>query len=159
MKNLVEYIEKSANLFPDKVALRYEDETVTYAELRNKAMNIATRPETIDEINADIIESGFDIPVYEYGHLDYGKQSAFIKGIEYPDPNNETDTTEIDGTKYYLLPALLVDLLRLFGIETNTVPVNTEPDIPEMVPTKPENDIPENGNGNTTENGNGNGNG
>lgn len=126
---------------------------------QNKAMNIATRPETVDEINADILESGFDIPVYEYGHLDYGKQSAFIKGIEYPDPNTETDITTIDGTKYYLLPALLVDLFRLYGIEHNTVPVNLDPDVPEMVPTEnttTENDSTENTDKNTenTENGN-----
>ncbi len=42
MKNLVEYIENSAQIFPDKTAIRYEDEGLSYGELREKARKIAS---------------------------------------------------------------------------------------------------------------------
>ena len=42
MKNLVEYIEDSAKAFPEKTALRYEDEQVSYRELRESARKIAS---------------------------------------------------------------------------------------------------------------------
>ena len=41
MKNLVEYIEASYSRFPDKTALRYEEEAVTYKQLRTEARKIA----------------------------------------------------------------------------------------------------------------------
>lgn len=42
MKNLVEYIEKSSVSFPDKVALRYENEVITYSELKSRARKLAS---------------------------------------------------------------------------------------------------------------------
>lgn len=42
MKNLVEYIEDSAKAFPEKTALRYEDEQASYRELRESARKIAS---------------------------------------------------------------------------------------------------------------------
>lgn len=40
MKNLVEYLETSWQRYPEKTALRYEDETESFACLRNKARSI-----------------------------------------------------------------------------------------------------------------------
>ncbi len=51
MKNLVEYIENSARLFPKKAAIRYEEEFVTYSVLREKARKLATALAEIDNGN------------------------------------------------------------------------------------------------------------
>lgn len=42
MKSLIEYLERSADVFPNKTALRYEDEIVTYADLRQRSKKIAS---------------------------------------------------------------------------------------------------------------------
>ena len=78
---------------------------------QNKHMNIATRPETIDEINAD--RTANELTAYTVDSLSYGKQSAFIKEVAYPvfDPENNG----------YQLPVLLAELFALFGVNIPAV--------------------------------------
>ncbi len=50
MKNLTEYIELTSAKYPDKTALRYEDETETYTSLRSKARSIGS---SLISLNSD----------------------------------------------------------------------------------------------------------
>ena len=42
MKNVLEYLNNSANKYPDKIAVIYEDEKITYMDFNNRCKSIGT---------------------------------------------------------------------------------------------------------------------
>lgn len=54
MKNILEYIEKNAEKYPDKTAFSDTEESITYNELMEKAMSIATSFSEIGKRNCPI---------------------------------------------------------------------------------------------------------
>lgn len=90
--------------------------------VQSSHLNIATRP--ADALAIGYTDGGKDgDPVkHEYGYLNYGKQTAFIKSIEYTviDENNPLTADN--------MPADLKALFELYGIEficNDTAPVET----------------------------------
>ena len=57
MNNIISYLESSANAFPEKAAYVDEEESVTFAALRARAMTLASRilEVTLGEINVPVV--------------------------------------------------------------------------------------------------------